>query len=856
MNERFTAPLAAFGAGDLGRAGGKGANLGELVRAGFPVPGGFVVTTAAYDAVVRAAGLDAVIAAGLDRGDGAAIRAAFEDAPLPGALRREIAGAYARLGGGPVAVRSSATAEDLPGAAFAGQQDTYLNVIGEDALLGAVRRCWGSLWTDRAIAYRARRGIAPAGVRIAVVVQRMVPAEAAGVMFTADPVTGARDEIVVDAGGGLGEAVVSGLVTPDHYVLDRAGRVRAFTPGRGEAEIRPAEGGGVTRVPAADRAGASLPGPALRELARLGTAVAAHFGRPQDIEWAYADGAVHLLQARPMTAVPPPPVRLNAIQRRIGSVLLEYVPVRPYPMDMSTWVPHGPAGLMERVLNSVGLRRSFTAFLGETDGVVDRMVPPSPRPAPTLPLAPIRLLCRARRHDPARWTEDPRFTSFLRRAGELAARDPATLPWPELIALPRQALDLVRPVAGLRVDYLPGAGLALLRLLALLTLARRRRLFGDLILGARTRTKDANRALESLAARVREDPGLAAAFARHDPAELAAPSAPSAPLGPPGAACAADAAGTAGAADVADLAVAVAHPAFAAALRAFLAEYGHRETASPILVSPPTWQDDPAAVLGLVKTLVTAPAAPGGEERRVERAMRELLAWPPLRGRRAAAVAARWVEAARAGVAFREDTHFYFTKPLPVLRRALLEIGRRLRDAGVLAEPRDVFHLRLEELEAAGDPAALTDAAAARLRTAVRARSARREELTGVPLLDPALVFPVRRGAGALLTGTPGAGGTATGPARVIRGPAEFGRLAPGDVLVCPYTNPAWTPLFQRAAAVVADTGGVASHAAIVAREYGLPAVMGTVRGTSVLADGRVVTVDGTRGTVTAAERD
>jgi len=216
----------------------------------------------------------------------------------------------------------------------------------------------------------------------------------------------------------------------------------------------------------------------------------------------------------------------------------------------------------------------------------------------------------------------------------------------------------------------------------------------------------------------------------------------------------------------------------------------------------------------------------------------------------------RWVEAARIGVAFREDTHFYFTKPLPILRRSLLEMGRRLCVAGALTAREDVFHLRLEELEDAGDPDALSDAHVQRLRATVRARSARREELSGVPLIDPRLVFPERDTGDALVAGTPAGGGAAIGPVRVIRDPAEFARLRNGDILVCPYTNPTWTPLFQRAAAVVVDTGGLGSHAAIVAREYGIPAVMGTVSGTADLPDGLVVTVDGSTGRVTAADTD
>ncbi|TYB58670.1 phosphoenolpyruvate synthase [Nonomuraea sp. PA05] len=771
-------------------AGGKGANLGELVRAGYPVPDGFVVTTYAGE--------------------------------LTDDVRKAITGAYARLGGGPVAVRSSATAEDLPGAAFAGQQDTYLNVVGEADLLDAVRRCWGSLWTERAVAYRGRLGIGDAGVRMAVVVQRMVEAEVAGVMFTADPVTGDRTRLVVDASSGLGEAVVSGLVTPDHYVVDGRGRI-GFTPGRREVVIRSAAGGGVVRegagpVPAGAVAGRvpgvveaeRLPDAVVAELARLGRDVAAHFGRPQDIEWAYAGGRLHLLQARPMTALPPPPVgRLNPIQRRIATVLMEYLPERPYPIDMSTWIPYGPAGLMRKVLGAFGVRRAFDGFLEEEDEVVYRLLPPSPKPGLGVLAAPFRVLAKALRYDPARWTEDRRYLDYLAAIEALRGRDLQGMSWGELLRVPRQALALVSPVADLRVDYLPGTGLALLRLLAVVRVLGRRELFADLLHGARTRTTDANRALEGLAE-----------VARRTRAFEVEPM--------PG--------------------------EFVEALAGFLDEYGHRETVSPILVTPPTWADAPEVVLGLVRVLASdAPAskgldAPASQEG--DDALGRLLAHPLLRGKGRRARVTRWVEAARAGIAFREDSHFSFMMPQPVLRGSLLELGRRLRDAGALAAPEDVFHLRLEEIE---DVTTLRGADVERLREIVTRRALKREELAGVRLIDPAAIFPPAGTGDALLTGAPAGGGTVTGPVKVIATPAEFGRLAAGDVLVCPYTNPSWTPLFQRAAAVVVDTGGAASHAAIVAREYGIPAVMGTGTGTSALQDGQLVTVNGDTGTVTSA---
>ncbi|WP_017581251.1 PEP/pyruvate-binding domain-containing protein [Nocardiopsis valliformis] len=864
------APLTAFGAEDLPVAGGKAANLGELLRAGLPVPEGFVVTTEAYAAVAESAGLQDLVAA-LERtplaegapdgsapersaeeeealsrvvGDGtgkgpapADLRAALVGAVVPDALREGIVAAYGRLGADvPVAVRSSATAEDLPGAAFAGQQDTYLNVIGAEAVVDAVRRCWASLWTDRAVAYRRERAVDQAEVRIAVVVQVMVDSEVAGVMFTADPVSGARDRVVVDAGAGLGEAVVSGLVTPDHYLLDQRGRVLEWKPGRGEVVIRSVEGGGVRqeseRAEPSEGGGgggsrkALLSDDQLTVLAAHARTVAEHFGRPQDIEWALSDQRFRIVQARPMTALPPPSVPLNRRQRLQASVLTEYLPVRPYPMDVSTWLGRGPTEMMRKIAEYYGLVGTFQNYLREEDGVVVQLVPPSPHPAPRVVLTPWKLARKALRFRPADWARDPRLADLIAEADTLDALDLPALPWAELLQVPERALRLMVPCQELRTDYLPGSGLALARMAVTTGLLGRRELLADLLGGARTRTEDSNGALRALAERVRAEPELLRLFNDREPAGVMA--------------ALREETGTRFA-------------EFRARLDAFLREYGRRETASPLLVSPPTLAESPEVVLGLVRSQLSESAGPEDGASRSAQALARLLEHPLLRGRRARARVGRWLRAAQDGVAFREDSHFYFTAMLPALRRSLLEIGERLRRAGVLEEAFDLFHLRLEEVGEVEDVTAIPAGQAERLSSLVRDRAAKRAELAGVPMIDPARVFPRGDTGDAVVAGSPASSGTVTGPVRVVLGADDFHRLREGDVLVCPYTNPAWTPLFQRAAAVVVDSGAIASHAAIVAREYGIPAVMGTGTGTAVLADGEVVTVDGGSGRVTRA---
>ncbi len=310
--------IVEFGAGNaaktigLSRGGGKAVNLVRLAGRGFPVPPGFICTTDAYRAVVTANSLDGVIEAALRglhgtdpaalEGASALIRAAFEAAEMPEVIATAIREALATLGDGPVAVRSSATAEDLADASFAGQQDTYLNVLGADDVLDAVTRCWGSLWTARAIGYRTQAGIAHDDVALAVVVQRQVASEASGVAFTADPLSGARNRVVIDATLGLGEALVSGQVVPDHVVCSRSGHVLERVRGEKAVVTVPVAGGGVETH---ERAGEewSLDDEQFSGVARLAVEVEQEYGSPQDIEWAVAEGRLWLLQARAITSL-------------------------------------------------------------------------------------------------------------------------------------------------------------------------------------------------------------------------------------------------------------------------------------------------------------------------------------------------------------------------------------------------------------------------------------------------------------------------------------------------------------------------------------------------------------------------
>jgi len=302
---------------DVPLAGGKGANLGDMIQAGLPIPRGFVITAPSYRRLVEHAGLQSRIAdllLDLDRSvcdqlleAEPLVRELFVDAPIPVDMQASIVEHYRAMGDQvPVAVRSSATAEDLAGASFAGQQETFLNVMGEEALLDAVRRCWSSLFTAQAIFYRFQRGFDDSQVCMGVVVQEMVDAEKSGVSFTMDPVLRNRYQMVIEGVWGLGEGVVSGQITPDHYKLDRetCELVFEFIPAKRIMYSQDAERGvQVTPVPEERVSARVLSDDELKQLVDLGNRVEQHFGCPQDIEWAIRDGVVYLLQSRPITCL-------------------------------------------------------------------------------------------------------------------------------------------------------------------------------------------------------------------------------------------------------------------------------------------------------------------------------------------------------------------------------------------------------------------------------------------------------------------------------------------------------------------------------------------------------------------------
>ena len=840
----IVAPINVFTKKDITLAGGKGANLGELMNAGYVVPVGFIITTAAYAALFGEAGAGPQIASliGKTRDTELAllaqvsqqIQAVIHEAPVPEDLRAAILEAYHRLGNGAVAVRSSATAEDLPEAAFAGQQETYLNIKGEAALLAAIQDCWASLWSERAISYRLRQGIDQASVKLAVVVQEMVPAEMAGVMFTADPISGDRGVLVIDANPGLGEAVVAGLATPDHFVVKKRGkRILEARTGRREVVFRARVEGGIEQIKNEEDPAPmpALPDQAVRRLAQLGEQIQKHFGAPQDIEWAWIkdagkNGRFFILQARPMTALPLNE-KINPAMRIVIPMLIEMWPERPFPLDVTTFT-----GGLERAIGSLLVELIGPgapdpgAVLAEEDGVAVRFAPPTVHPFPGVLISPWLALWKTRHFDPVHWQEDPLLAELTAEANELNGRDLSHLSWHENLETLQTALALMRKAMGIRLRYLPKALLGLGGLWILLRLTGHGDQFGNLVSGVETKTTEINAQLEGMARGIQANEELRDLF-RRLPADQLPLAIDQLPAG----------------------------QTFRQRLDEFLDRYGHREIA--LTISQPAWKDRPSAVLAILKVLVSRAHAEPSNSQDWSEYQRNLLStsvlgkWPFRRP------FIRAVELSRTFFQIREDTHFYATLAQPPIRHVALELGRRLVEARALATQEDIFHLRLEELESLGNPWPPAPDVVNRLRSLVERRQAKRRALAGIPMFDPHWLTPARLADASeevLLSGSAGSPGTASGPVRVICNAEEFQKLQAGDVLVAPVTNPAWTPLFQRAAAVVVDAGGPASHAAIVAREYRVPAVMGTINATSLLRDGQWIEVDGSRGLVLKAE--
>lgn len=859
-------------AGNVALGGGKTLGLHRLLWAGLPVPPGFCLTTAAFEQhVIADAGVRAAIAelatqpVGAPLRDSAArVRQAVLACELPAEFRRQIVRAWVdRTDRAAVAVRSSATAEDLASASFAGQQDTLLSIDSEEALLQALRTCWASLFSDRAVTYRRERGIADRGVSMAVVVQKMVRADAAGVLFTADPLSGHRGILVIEAVRGLGEALVSGHATPQRVRLRATDRqVLQALDERGQPLVSEQAILGPTQVDA---------------LGQLGLRAQADAGCPQDLEWAIADGTLWLLQSRPITTLWP-------------------LPEGPLPPGFRVLVSFGHLQMntaaMSRVATSL-LRRFFPLARDPQTGRSRVMQLAGERLyldlTPALQRLPLRAIV-------------PRLV--VNGSQPIADRLRAVLQRPELKALPsheaaghRQVARIVGPVVLRALRNLVGDP------------QQRRQVFERLLAEILDRQARRLAAASSLSARIvalHDDLGeqgewllLRAGLPNVIPGLWAEKLiTPWARRLLPGCDPGVLLQGLAGnittemdlcLAAVADQARGV--PRLVAALRSgdavavlptlrsdpdcaaffaawdqFLLRFGSR-CAGELDPQVPRWREDPRVPLRSIAGALDRPAGSLQDQhaalaRRAEGLRDQLAAAAGKRllGRLQAALVRGLVDRARAFLALREHHKFAMTETFSRTRGLVLQAAVLLHARGAIDHVEDIWLLELLEIAQAVRTVEAGDRP--ELRPLIAARRALREPL-GSAVPPPVMTshgeilsLPADRSVPAgTWVGTAASGGVYEGIVRVVHDPASD-ELKAGEVLVARYTDPGWTPLFGHAGALVMEVGGQMTHGSLVARELGIPAVVAVESATTQLRTGERIRVDGDRGWITRLDRD
>ncbi|RZU74418.1 pyruvate,water dikinase [Micromonospora kangleipakensis] len=861
MIEQYVLGLQEVDGMQVAIVGGKGAHLGALSRIdGIRVPAGFCVTTAAFRRIMAEAPsiddrLDQLSRLNPDdreaiRTLSAEIRRTIEGIVLPDDVAAAITRALTHLGEqADYAVRSSATAEDLPTASFAGQQDTYLNVMGLAAILQHVSRCWASLFTERAVTYRQRNGIDHRTVHMAVVAQKMVFPDAAGILFTADPVTGNRKVATVDASFGLGEALVSGLVNPDVFKV-RDGEIVAKAVATKQRAVHALPAGG-TKEQAIDpqrQEQPALTDAQVVRLVQLGRRIEAHFGSPQDIEWCLVDDDFQIVQSRPITTLFPIPAardRENHVYVSVGHQQMMTDPMKP--LGVSVWQLTAMAPMHEaggrlfvdvtRRLASPASRAGLLEVAGRGDPlirdaletVLDRgdFVPTLPEAGPGGP--------------PASGASAPTET------------DPAIVT--ELIERSQAS------IAALRRDIRTKTGPALFDFLLEAFQEHKRVLSDPLSMQAIMAGMEATWWLND---QLREWLGEKNAA---DTLTLSAPGNVTSEMG-------------LALLDVAD--VIRPHPEVVAflqgveddgfldelpklaggteardAIEAYLDRYGMR-CVGEIDITRPRWSERPTTLVPLILDNIKL-FEPGAAERRFEQGRQEaqkkqedllerLRALPD--GEQKADEAKRMIDRVRTFIGYREYPKYGIVSRYFVYKQALLEEAERLVQANVLPEKEDIFYLTFQELHDVVRSNRVDDQLIQQRKDAFRSYHA----LTPPRVLTSdgeAITGAYRRDdvpTGALI-GLPVSAGTIEGRARVILDMAQAD-LEPGDILVTAHTDPSWTPLFVAITGLVTEVGGLMTHGAVIAREYGLPAVVGVIDATQLIPDGQRIRVHGSDGYV------
>jgi pyruvate,water dikinase len=850
--------------------GGKGAHLGALSRIeGIRVPPGFCVTTEAFQRILSSAAsiderLDRLARSNAEdreaiRELSAELRSAIEQLTPPDEVTEAITRALARLAEetppdpsrtAAYAVRSSATAEDLPTASFAGQQDTYLNVAGSAAVLEHVRRCWASLFTERAVTYRLRNGFDERKVSMGVVVQQMVFPRAAGVLFTADPVSGNRKVASLESSFGLGEALVSGLVNADVYQV-REDRVIARAIASKQLEIAASPAGGTERraIEPQRQQQPALTDAEVVRLVQLGRRIEAHFACPQDIEWCADDAGFQIVQSRPITTLFPIPAAEDAenhVYISVGHQQMMTDPIKP--LGLSFWQLTTPRPMAEagsrlfvdvtRILASAASRASFLHMIGSSDPLlgdalqtlIERgdvlppvaqdeqpgWVPPGAGHAEieTDPAIPAQLIARSQASIAAARREiqtrsGPALLDFILADIEELKRVPFD---PQGMRVIMAAIDASRWLNEQLEQWLGEKNVA------------------DTLTQSvpNNVTSEMGLALLDVADAIRPHPELVAFLEQVQDDEFMTrlPQ-------------------LAGGREARD------------AIQRYLDKYGMR-CAGEIDITRPRWSERPSTLLPMILGNVKS-FEPGAGQRRFEQGRQEawnkeqellerLRALPD--GEQKATETKRRIDRVRAFMGYREYPKYAMISRYFIYKQALLGEADRLVQAGVLRDREDIYYLRFQELHEVLRGQPVDEVVIQRRKEAFRSHAA----LTPPRVLtsDGEVVAGSYRRAelppGAF-AGLPVSAGTVEGRARVILDLAEA-ELQPGDILVTAFTDPSWTPLFVAISGLVTEVGGLMTHGAVIAREYGLPAVVGVENATRLIRDGQRIRVHGTNGYV------
>lgn len=883
---QYVLPFSAISAADLPKVGGKGANLGEMTRAGFRVPPGFCVTTAAFRRFMAScADVDElyVALAAVGPGDvdaartvGERVRNRLADVPVPPAVAHAVLDAWRGQGEGHAyAVRSSATAEDLPDASFAGQQDTYLNICGADAILESVRRCWISLFTDRAILYRTQNHFNHRDVLLAVVVQQMVLPQVSGILFTADPVNGNRSVAAIDASYGLGEALVSGIVSADLYKVDKRSlrEIEAVIADK-QLAIRPLPEGGTVqeKLNGAARTARVLTAAQAIALTQIGNRIEAHYGKPQDIEWALAEGDFYVVQSRPITSLYPLPAPqpTDGASHLYMSFSHAQVMTDPMsPMGLSVWrllFPFGKesdSAQYNPLVAHAGGRLYIDIGPLLARSLPRRIVPTLLENADPYIAAAIKQLLarpefrienmsnqRANLHNLARWLRpivlnamanllwrkpESRVAKANRWSADFSARVSSQL----AAAQPGSArLAAACAILGdTMMDVLPElapnivAGFMARALLARVLKNRVVSTDIDALLRGLPGNVTTNMDLEvgDLADVARRSPALVGYLTSTSPGQI-----------------------------LSGVQQVEGGAEFMQALQHFLDRYGMRGS-SEIDISRTRWRDDPAPLLQVIVGNLQQPTAGAHRAQHAamaaegEAAANRLVAaaagglFGPVRQR----LVRRLARVLRNSMAVREHPKFLLIQVVGEVRKAVLEAGAILLKQQRLEQVEDVWFLELNELAELLDRP--NDDPQARVAQR-KADHARFWSLTPPRVMnnDGEIITAAMSRADlpeGALAGNPVSAGVVEGVAHVVTDP-HTQVLLPGEILVAPFTDPGWTPLFINAAGLVMEVGGMMTHGSVVAREYGIPAVVGVLNATQRIETGQRIRVHGDQGYV------